>query len=342
MWVRGWIQFTAAALLVHAGLFAAMAELEPKAAVRTEPVAQPVGEVALDVLPDESTTPRSPEPVQPNGRLPPLATTKEAARKTGGAAAEGAIATRETGASGFDPASPGPEASPPPAGSGEGAWTFSPSRPSDVTAPGSMARAVGEIAREATPPPTLDVGGLRTALDSHDVSLGLGRGGPVLSALEAASRSMDVPIEGVATFDVAIDRSGHVSVALSDASTSYEAWSKVAAAAGAAVDVTKVRIPPGARGWRVAVRIDAHVQNPDGSRPKDLGSHAEAHGFELSKDSIVMKQVPGFSIATSGKVCGIGLSVQLGLPSITGGCNPGAPMPALRVVSGQIVGEGAL
>jgi hypothetical protein len=242
--------------------------------------------------------------------------------------------------------SPGETGEPVPASSsGDEGWSFAPTKPVDVTSTKVVAQSARDVVNEGTDRlgAGTAVGGLSKGLDDRDVDLGLGRGGPVLSALEAASRGMDVPVEGAATFDVAIDISGHVSVALSDVSSQYAAWSRVASAAGAAVDAKRVRIPPGARGWHIVVRIDAKVQYPNGLKPKQLGNHFEATPGEIDKDSLVMKKIPGFTISHVGKVCGVGLSVTILGPSIIGGCDPSnIGMPAGRIVSGHIVSEGRL
>lgn len=346
MSLRHWAAPAALAFLGHAGLFEVMGHLrQPPAPVAPQERLQPA-EIALDVEPEPSA--RGDEsaaaPITP---APPSQATQRRSVGPPGAA----LAMRETGETG----SPG-EAShapgtgetgePAPAGSAaDEGWSFSPTKPVDVTSTKVIAQSVRDIGKEDADEAGAGaaVGGLSDGLDRRDVDLGLGRGGPVLSALETVSQGMDVPVEGAATFDVAIDTSGHVSVALSDVSNDYAAWSRVASAAGAAVDAKRVRIPPGARGWHVVVRVEAKVQYPNGLKPKQLGTHFEATPGEIDKNSIVMKKIPGFTISTRGKVCGVGLSVTILGPSIAGGCDPeNIGMPAGRVVSGHIVSEGRL
>jgi hypothetical protein len=346
MSLRHWLAPASLALLGHAGLFAVMghARRAPVPLASQETV-QP-GEIALDV---EPTTPAVGEqagaaPVSP-APLPP-ATRRGSAGPAGMALAM--REARETTAPGEASMEPGQgePIQPSPAGSaGDEGWSFAATKPVDVTSSKVVTRSAHEVVNEGADRAGAGaaVGGLSTGLDERDVDLGLGRGGAVLSALESASQGMDVPIEGAATFDVAIDTSGHVSVALSDVSSEYAAWSRVASAAGAAVDAKRVRIPPGARGWHVVVRIDAKVQYPNGLKPKQLGNHFEATPGEIDKDSMVMKKIPGFTISHVGKVCGVGLSVTILGPNIVGGCGPtNIGMPAGRVVSGHIVSEGRL
>jgi hypothetical protein len=205
-----------------------------------------------------------------------------------------------------------------------------------------VAHAVGDIAREDIEKRAPSAGGLAEALDARDVEMGLGRGGPVLSALEVASHGMDVPLEGSALFDVAIDPSGHVSVALTDVAKDRAAWAQVGAAAVAAVDTKRLHLPPG-RGWHVTVRIDADLRFPSGLKPSATGTRFEATSGKLSETSMVVEKTPGFTISTRGKVCGVALSVSLPRPSISGGCDfENAGMPAVRIVSGRIVSEGRL
>jgi hypothetical protein len=316
--LRRWVPYVTVAVLTHAAIFAASGHLRRSAAPAPVP-GPPDHELTFDL---DTSAPAPAPALTPTPALTPAITP----------APTPALALASTPSPSSESASslePSPSSSAPaPSSEGE-PWTFSPTRPFDVASPDALALAARDVAKEATPAmPTRSAGGLSEALDQRDAEMGLGRGGPVLSALEAASRSMDVPIEGWATFDIAIDTSGRVSVALTDAGKDSDAWSKVARAAGASVDPKSVRIPPGARGWHVAVRIDAKVQYPDGSRPEQLGTRFEATPGKVSKTSMVMEKTPGFTISTQGKVCRVALHVDLPLPSISGGCsleNAGAP-----------------
>jgi hypothetical protein len=346
MSLRHWLAPASLALLGHAGLFAVMGHVRHASAPVASPEAVQPGEIALDVepaslagSPQAGAAPDSPAPMPP-------------ATRRGSAGPAGiALAMREAreatapGEASMEPGH-GETVQPSPAGSAsDEGWSFAATKPVDVTSSKVVAQSARDVVNEGADRAGAGaaVGGLSTGLDERDVDLGLGRGGAVLSALESASQHMDVPVEGAATFDVAIDTSGHVSVALSDVSSEYAAWSRVASAAGAAVDAKRIRIPPGARGWHVVVRIDAKVQYPNGLKPKQLGNHFEATPGEIDKDSIVMKKIPGVTISHVGKVCGVGLSVTILGPSIAGGCDPtNIGMPAGRLVSGHIVSEGRL
>jgi hypothetical protein len=343
--LRRWAPPCAVALLGHTALVAVVL----RAPVRERAAHGPE---ALDrsVERSEPTLEIEREPIARDTRPQPLPASEPLARANAPVASVASrLRVRDVSPAQGEPAAAGhgealPSGPEPPAAPDEG-WSFSPVQAADVTAPAFVASSVRDQAsqslHEGKPKPA---GGLTDALDARDAQLGLGHGGPVLSALEAATRSTDAPIEGAATFDIAIDTSGRVSVAVSDASSQPEAWSKVGNSAASAVDVSRMHVPSGIA-WHVVVKIDAHLQFPDGRRPKDLKTTAGFTPLTLSKTSMVVKSVPGFTVATQGKVCGVKVSLQLNaFPlNISGGCSPeNAGMPASRIVSGHIVDEGRL
>jgi hypothetical protein len=75
-----------------------------------------------------------------------------------------------------------------------------------------------------------------------------------------------------------------------------------------------------------------------------MGLHARTTQLKDSKTSMVVESLPGVELAARGKVCSVGLSLQLPFPPmIAGGCNPeNAGVREIRVVSGRIVDEGPL
>jgi len=326
-----WAPCASIAVLVHIALFWAMARQRPAATFpRGDATAR--DELAFEVL-DEGRPSSSQE--RPTERHPVQGGDPSIAKGL-------PAAMRETVPPSAGEASDGPvqgELSSRPADDG---WTFRSTKALELASPESVARAARDVAIEGSDQPTASVGRLAEALDQHDADIGLGRGGPVLSALESASRNMDVPVEGWALFDVGIEASGRLSVALTDAANDRAAWTRVARAAGAAVDPKGVRIPPGARGWHVTVRIDAKMQFPDGLKPKDLGTRFEATPGKVSATSMVLEKLPGSKISMQGTVCGASLSMTILGPVLTGGCDPeNASTHAVRVVSGRIVSEGS-
>ena len=239
------------------------------------------------------------------------------------------------------------------------AWSFNPSTAAELTSPGAIARAVrrggdgapgGEGGSEIEPTGVSKTGGLVEGLDARDVALGLGRGGgAVVSALELAARNDPSFVEGTATFDVGIDTSGHVSVALLNASNAAGAWTHVGEAIRGSLDPKVIRIPPGARAWHVVATVEAKVQYPNGADPKTMGTRFIAkppriienkHRATIGDPPIIIEG-PVLALEHTGKVCGIRL--ELGTTPISGYCDPtNIGMNALRVVRGHVVSEGRL
>ncbi|HEX3343163.1 MAG TPA: hypothetical protein VHS09_01270 [Polyangiaceae bacterium] len=319
---------------------------------RVLPGALAVAELEVDLTTPPAET--APPAASPTAAEAPVARATSAAAR---------LATREPPSEPHDavepsatPASIAP-AGPTTAGSTD-AWTFDPRKPVDDLAPAAVARAV----RDALPPPEAraqpvtgisKTGGLAEGLDAHDSSIGLGHGGPVVSALEVAAARSEAP-DGNATFDVVVDASGHVSVALLSASSGAGAWSKVGATAGASLDPTRMRIPPGAGGWHVVAIVESKIQYPNGLEPKKLGTHVEGspdialaeneHRATVEDPPIVFKKMPHITVAHAGKVCSVALTIGLTFGSgITGGCDPSnIGAHTTRVVRSHVVREGRL
>ena len=248
------------------------------------------------------------------------------------------------------PGASGPALEPAPAPADSG-WTFNAGPAPDVLAQGAVARAVQDTVPVVPAPTTVSpTGGLAEGLDARDAALGLGRGGPVTSALEAATYA-DYDAEGKATFDVSIDSSGHVSVSLLDTSASSGAWAHVAQAMRESLSRARVRVPPGAKGWHVVATVESKIQYPNGLDPKKLGTRLEADGPALAENEhraniedppIVFKKMPGLTLAHSGKVCSVRIHLGLG-PPIMGGCDPSnIGAHTTRVVRSHVVSEGRL
>jgi len=145
-------------------------------------------------------------------------------------------------------------------------------------------RGTFHLSRQARRPP----GALPRGLLARDVALGLGRGGAVLAAAEAAARADDAPAEGVATLDVLVGAAGPVVVAVADTDGDRAGWERVAGAIARSVDPRRVRLPPGARGLRVMVRVEAHRTLSDGRDVRSL------HGPRRSlEQSVLSKTLEG-------------------------------------------------
>ena len=345
---RRWGAFIFLAGGGHAALFAAL----PAAPVARAPSGEPP-EAEIDVVEAASEEVSTPSSVADTPAAAPqriagalVAGAAEAARvgpllaaRIGTAAARESSLEIAPGPRGATSAAPGEASSSEP-------WSLGGSPLPDVTSSGFVASATRGIGTEGLPkhgPSTS--GGVVEGLDARDAALGMGRGGPVISALEAAIAGADAPFEGAATFDVGIDTSGHVSIALLDASVASPGWSRVAAATRSALDPARIRIPPGAGGWHVVARVEAKVQYPNGVDPKRLGTQVGASpgAVHVGKDGLVLEKVPGVSLAHSGKVCSVKITLGLTLTPIGGGCDPSnIGMHTLRVVHAHVVREGRL
>ena len=124
------------------------------------------------------------------------------------------------------------------------------------TWPGSARRA---------PRPASTSGGLREALQDHDTAIGMGAGGPVVSAARSTAQSSTAM--GGATMTVSCDGKGKVvSVRVADATRDLREWTQVAGAMAAALHSATLRVPTGSNGLVVAVRIEASKRLPSGSR----------------------------------------------------------------------------
>jgi hypothetical protein len=186
---------------------------------------------------------------------------------------------------------PGPdEAAAPPEAAPDPRWSFSPlALAVDPRAALSPDLVSPRQNAEAPPPASVSAtGGVAEGLAEHDAAIGMGRGGPVLSAVEDAARSSDAPVAGHATFEVVVGREGKVEARVLAAGGDAAAWRRVALAAAREVDPRRLRLPAGARGWRVVVDIEAKEQLADGRDIKTL------HGLRASvAPSILQDAVEG-------------------------------------------------
>ena len=187
-------------------------------------------------------------------------------------------------------------------------------------------------------------GGLTESLDENDVAMGLGRGGPIRSAVEDAVQASNVM--GTAAFEVHIETSGVVSVGLRNASEDAASWSRLSEAIRASVIAKRasVRLPPGARGLSVVVEASAKDLLPDGRSPSRLGTRASGTMGSITetKERIDIK-LPSATLAHEGKVCAAGLHVGLDGIGILGGCSPeNAGQVPVRMVAARILREARL
>ena len=211
------------------------------------------------------------------------------------------------------------------AGSAE-PWTFSPTRSVDL----GLGDKTGALARDMAQKGELDrgpqpsVGRVVEGLDAADVARGFGRGGPVVQAVEEVAHDPTAPPEGVAMFDIAIEKNGKISVSVSESTANREDWQRLTADIARAVQKKSIRMPEGANGLRVGVRVEAKIRFPDGRDPKKSGAYASGTGLAVHDhgDGTADLELPSIGVGVRGKVCNADLRLSLLGPTLAGGCSP--------------------
>lgn len=108
---------------------------------------------------------------------------------------------------------------------------------------------------------------LAAAAASKDTEIGLGAGGPVVSAAHDVSIGSDAPDTGTATVDVETDATGMVTEVHLVESSDALAWKKVAGKLHKRLATTRLTVPKGAAGVTVRVKISAALKLPSGAAP---------------------------------------------------------------------------
>jgi hypothetical protein len=247
------VRFLLAALGLHVALTLAFATKKPPMMVPA-----PTSEVDVDFAIEE----RVPDPEPIREALP-------GTTKTSIAAATSTMTTAARSTS----TTPRPEATPvEPETASSGSWSApifvgGAPAPMDTRAPSSFFTLPD---RASAPAPTSHgstTGGLAEGLAEHDASLGLGSGGPVVSATHAIPVEAIVSVDGVGVFDVETDASGRVvAVRLADVSSDDAEWRKVAQALMAQLAKTPLKVPSGARGVAVRLRVEVVARMPSGAK----------------------------------------------------------------------------
>jgi hypothetical protein len=267
---------------VHAAVLGALGavKVHPRAVDLSEPIA-----AELDLELSEAIRPASVPTARADGA--PVATHGTPAL----AAAERLEPDRASRATTEVP----PNGDEPPVEPPPGDWSF-PTGPLriDVRAavtPDLVAPAGGREPLPDGQPRGSRTGGVAEGLAEHDVELGLGRGGPILTAVESAARSGDAPADGSATFEVFVFADGAVTVRLVSADGDAGGWARVGESAAHSVPPGHVRVPPGTRGWRVVLRVDATTRLADGRAVRSL--HGPRASLEPSALQAAMEKKPG-------------------------------------------------
>jgi hypothetical protein len=161
----------------------------------------------------------------------------------------------------------------------------------DTRAPASFFVLPDRAGASAPPSHGSTTGGLAEGLAEHDASLGLGSGGPVVSAAHAVPVEALVSIDGAGVFDVLTDPTGRVvSVNVADVTSDDLEWRKVARALLAQLAGRMLRVPPGARGVAVRVRVEVIARMPSGAKaghaltPSSTGGGTEERFYGVRGD----------------------------------------------------------
>lgn len=114
---------------------------------------------------------------------------------------------------------------------------------------------------------------LRAALDASDREKGFGRSGPLVSTAHGVAMASRIPVTSAATLVAVVDAEGKVVDVR--ASVDDAAWKDLAASLRRAMEAKRVRVPTGARGLEIAIRIDSRVRTAGGHvrREDDKGGH---------------------------------------------------------------------
>lgn len=143
------------------------------------------------------------------------------------------------------------------------------------------------------PRPASTTGGLREALDAHDRKVGLGFGGPVVSAFHSVAASPSAPQRGRARFEAVIDGSGRVvAVHVLSVEGDMDSWRKVAAQVLAALRSRVLRVPP--EGVAIVLEVRSRYQLPSGAEP---GKAVKLRGAGAEFDLSDIGAVPSHNVA---------------------------------------------
>jgi hypothetical protein len=224
-------------------------------------------------------------------------------------------------------------------------WVVHPTGDIDLSLPRSASARndVGPSEHAAiptVPPRASKSGGVIESLDARDAALGLGRGGPIAAAVEAAAHDPAAPVLGSAVFSVSVLGNGKIKVDTLSASSERTQWEKLAPIIESGLAGKAVRVPTSAKGIRVTVRVEASEQFPGGGRPvppKKQGATASGSIGRVTetKDHIDIEP-PHAHLGYHGRKCGVDVMVTPGAISGGAGCEVGV---AMRVVETRILGE---
>ena len=107
------------------------------------------------------------------------------------------------------------------------------------------------------------------AVARRDETIGLGPGGPILSALERATHTANTPENARALFVASIDSGGNLRTRdVVSVTRDHRAWQRVARRALSKLRGRKLKVPQGfARGARLRIALESRIQLPSGADP---------------------------------------------------------------------------
>ena len=138
---------------------------------------------------------------------------------------------------------------------------------------------------------------IRGAMHDHDVSLGLGGGGPVVSALEAAVRQSVAPDESHAVLVAIADATGTVLRVEVESATDNPAYREIAQDVLNRMRGQKVRVPEGSRGLAMHFEVASRLAMPSGGGvgldPTKLGGHFDMGDIAAKPHRVIHARVLG-------------------------------------------------
>lgn len=131
---------------------------------------------------------------------------------------------------------------------------------------------------------------IKGTLDAKDQVIDGGYGGPVVSAAHVAASGIHAPQVGYATFDIETDGKGLVTtVKLVDYGGDL-GWQHVQKELQTNLETQRLKVPTGANGVHVRVRVDADMKLPSGAKQK-ITPQGLGFGFDLSDIGAVKHRV---------------------------------------------------
>jgi hypothetical protein len=138
---------------------------------------------------------------------------------------------------------------------------------------------------------------MRGALHDHDVSLGLGGGGPVVAALEAAVRQSTAPDASHAVLIAVADATGTVLRIDVESATDSAAYRSVADDLLIRLRGQTIRVPEGSHGLAMRIDVDSRVAMPSGGGigldPRSAGMHFDMSDLGAQAHRVIHARVLG-------------------------------------------------